>query len=68
MHAKAFEALGIIWVAGDSLTIKWNEYPTAFWCDDFTSGDSCTAENRPIFEKYFGWPFNAVSLGIAGGV
>jgi hypothetical protein len=51
---------------GDSITIKWNEYPNAFWCDQFTSGDTCSATVRPIFEKYFGYPYNGVALGIAG--
>lgn len=53
---------------GDSLTIKWNEYPDAFWCDQFTTGDSCQANVRPIFEKYFGYPYNGLSLGIAGEI
>lgn len=51
---------------GDSITIKWNEYPAAFWCKSFSTGDACTSNVRPIFERYFGVPYNAVAYGVAG--
>jgi hypothetical protein len=51
---------------GDSLTLKWNEYPAAFWCESFSGNAQCLSNVRPIFEQQFGWRYNAVAFGVAG--
>lgn len=74
MNAKAIWQCLSVWLLyqidivflGDSLTLKWNEYPAAFWCESFSGDGECLSNIRPIFEQYFGWKYNAVALGIAG--
>ena len=51
---------------GDSLTLKWNEYPAAFWCDSFSGDGQCLSSIRPVFEQKLGWRYNAAAFGIAG--
>eukprot|EP00873_Tetraselmis_striata_P024396 jgi/Tetstr1/444660/TSEL_032508.t1 len=59
------DQVGVVFY-GDSITLKWNEEPGAFFCRRFSKRDACSERIRPVFEEFFGYPYNAVAFGIAG--